>query len=286
MMFANINGAKLFYDVDGASVRIANGKIVHKPVIFIVHGGPGGSHLGFKPYFDSLADHAQLVYVDQRGCGFSEEDQPENYTLDQNAEDIEALRKALGLEKIYLLGHSYGGMVAMRYATRYQKNLKGLLLLATAPSYRFLNKAKEYVEMHGSVKQKYYAEKLWAGSFQSEEELGDYFKELAPFYSTAAASGNAMARPKTKHSYVPLNKGFGGFMREFDLRDQLEKVDTRTLILAGRHDWITPVSENEEIHRRIPHSEFQVLERSSHRIFADEQEKTLQFIQDFLNEVH
>ncbi|MDY0393419.1 alpha/beta fold hydrolase [Virgibacillus halophilus] len=254
------------------------------PSFSLFMAAPGGSHLGFKPYFDGLAEHAQLVYVDQRGCGFSDEDLPENYTLERNAADIESLRHYLGLEKIYLLGHSYGGMVAMSYAIKYQENLQGLLLLATSPSYKFLEKAKAYVEKHGNSEQKYYADKLWKGSFQSEEELRNYFHALAPFYSTAAASGNAMMRPKTKHSYEPLNKGFGGFMREFDLRDRLEEISVRTLILAGRHDWITPVSESEEIHKRIADSEFHVLENSSHRIFADEQENTIRWITDYLIE--
>lgn len=282
-MFAAINNTRIFYDVDGAGVEIQNGEIIHKPVIFVVHGGPGGNHLGFKPYLDPLTEHAQLVYVDQRGCGFSDEDDPENYTLEQNVEDLEALRQHLGLEKIYILGHSYGGMVAQAYGIKYQEHLEGLILVTTAPSYQFLEKAKQFIEEHGNEDQKHYAQILWDGAFESEEQLQRYYEAMAPLYSVKTASGkNPQPRPQTKRAYQPLNKGFGGFLRTYDFREDLEKIKVPTLILAGRHDWITPVSENEEIHKRIPHSEFHVLENSSHSVFVDENERTLELIRNFI----
>lgn len=285
-MFAAINKTRIFYDVDGAGVEVQNGEIKHKPVVLIIHGGPGGSHMGFKPHLNPLTEHAQLVYVDQRGCGYSDEDNSDNYTLEQNVEDIEALRKHLGLEKIYILGHSYGGMVAMSYGIKYQEHLSGLILVTTSPSYRFLEKAKKYIEENGNDDQKFYAEKLWEGSFQSEEELQHYYEAMAPLYSVATASNDSneksQPKPQVKRSYEPLNKGFGGFMRTFDLRDDLATITVPTIILAGRHDWITPVSENEEIHERIPHSEFHILENSSHSVFVDENERTLALISGFL----
>ena len=282
-MYADINGTKIFYDIDGAGVEVQGGDIKHKPVVFVIHGGPGGTHLGFKPHLNPLTEHAQLVFVDQRGCGYSDEDDPDNYTLEQNVEDIEALRKHLGLEKIYILGHSYGGMVAMSYGIKYQAHLEGLILVTTSPSYRFLDKAKQYVEENGNDDQKFYAQKLWDGSFESEEELQHYYEAMAPLYSVASASDDkSQPKPKTKRSYKPLNKGFGGFLRTFDLRKDLETITVPTMILAGKHDWITPVSENEEIHERIPHSEFHVLENSSHSVFVDENEKTLSLIGNFL----
>lgn len=283
-MFAAINNTRIFYDVDGASVAVKNGNIVHKPVVFVIHGGPGGTHVGFKPHLNELAKDAQLVFIDQRGCGYSDETDPESYTLEQNVEDIEALRQHLGLEKIYILGHSYGGMVAMSYGIKYEEHLAGLILVTTSPSYRFLEKAQKFIAENGNEDQKYYAQKLWDGSFQSAEELGGYYEAMAPLYSLATAKEeDPQPKPQVKRSYEPLNKGFGEFLRTFDLREGLKRISVPTLILAGRHDWITPVCENEEIHECIAGSEFHVLENSSHSVFVDENEKTLAYISGFLN---
>ena len=282
-MFANIKGKNIFFDVDGQSVEVKGDKVVHKPVIFVVHGGPGGNHLGFKPNLDKLTHDAQLVYIDQRGCGYSEEDRTDHYTLEQNVEDIEALRQYLGLDKIWILGHSYGGMVAMSYGIKYQAHLEGLILATTSPSYQFLEKAKRYVEEHGNADQIYYSNKLWEGNFQSEEEVGQYYKVMQPLYSVSSKEGKPPKKPETKRSYKVLNKGFGSFLRSFDLRPNLLHIEVPTLILAGRHDWITPVSENEDIHQRIPNSTFHVLENSSHSVFIDENKLTLSLISEFLS---
>lgn len=280
-MFAHINQTNIFFDVDGQHVEVKDGKIIKKPVILVVHGGPGGTHLNFKPHLDSLTACAQLIYIDQRGCGFSDESDTDLYTLEQNVEDIEALRKHLGLEKIWVLGHSYGGMVAMSYALKYQNYLNGLLLMATSPSHRFLEKAKKYVEEHGNKAQKYYAEKLWEGSFQSEEEVEEYYKVMQPLYSIKS-SNNDQKKPYVKRAYRVLNKGFSTFLRTFDLTEDLKNIDVPTLIVAGKHDWITPVSESEEIHQQIPHSTLHILENSGHSVFVDENKNCISLIKNFI----
>ncbi|WP_163969716.1 alpha/beta fold hydrolase [Oceanobacillus halotolerans] len=287
-MFATINGTKLFYDVDGAGVVVRDGELVEKPVVFVIHGGPGGSHLSFKSHLDDLTRGAQLVYVDQRGCGFSAEGDPDTYTFRQNVEDLETLRKHLGVEKVWILGHSYGGMVAMQYALTYQENLAGLLLVTTSPSYRFMEKAKKFIEENGNEDQQYYANKLWNGDFQSEEELQKYYEAMSPLYSVTAQRNEAANGKKVnaKRSYQALNKGFGGFLRTYDIVDQLPMIKVPTLIIAGRHDWITPVSENESIHEGIPNSKFHILEDSSHSVFVDQHEETLSLIREFLGACH
>lgn len=283
-MYAAVNGTTIYFDVNGAEKEVENGDIHHKPVIFVIHGGPGGSHLSFKPHLDDLTNYAQLVYVDQRGCGYSEEGDPETYTLDNNVEDIEALRKHLGLEKIWVLGHSYGGMVAMSYAVKYQEHLKGLLLAATSPSYRFMEKAKKYVEENGNGDQKFYSAKLWEGDFQSEEELQAYYDVMDPLYSVASQNKDSKPKVKAKRSYKALNKGFGGFLRHFDIVENLFNIHVPALIIAGRHDWITPVSENQVIHENIPKNTFHILENSSHSVFVDERDECLKLLTEFLEE--
>src|SRR3989338_5411864 len=138
-MKANIRGTEIYFDVAGMQIAPDGNNLIKKPVLFLIHGGPGGNHIHFKYDSIKLQQYAQLVFIDQRGCGWSKKSKNSDYTLENNIEDIEALRKHLGLERISILGISYGGMVAQGYAIRYSKNVDKLILAVTAPSYHFID---------------------------------------------------------------------------------------------------------------------------------------------------
>src|ERR1700757_3873384 len=112
-----------------------------KPLV-VVHGGPGASHDYFLPYLWPLARTNRLVFIDERGSGETEKlEEPKGYTVQNMVEDLEAVRRALGLGRISLLGHSYGGVLAQAYAFKYQSNLTHLILGSTFPSTKELNEA-------------------------------------------------------------------------------------------------------------------------------------------------
>src|SRR5471030_1627659 len=142
-MKANIRGTEIYFDVAGMQIEPKGSDLIEKPVMFLIHGGPGGNHIHFKYDSIELQKYAQLIFIDQRGCGLSKKDKLANYTLENNIEDIEALRKYLGFNKINILGISYGGMVAQGYAIRYSKHIDKLILVSTAPSHHFIKTAKE-----------------------------------------------------------------------------------------------------------------------------------------------
>jgi proline iminopeptidase len=122
--YVTVNGAKLWV------VTVGKGD----PIIFIA-GGPGGTHLGLRR-FDSLANHYMLIYFDAFGRGKSDTAKDvKEYTLERDIEDIEGLRIALHLDKINVLGHSYGGVVAQGYAVKYPQHLKHLVLANTFHSF-------------------------------------------------------------------------------------------------------------------------------------------------------
>src|SRR5512147_140674 len=129
--FVDANGAMTYYWIIG-----------HGSPLVIVHGGPGASHDYFLPYLLPLARHNKLVFIDERGSGKSSKmDDPKQYTVENMADDVEAVRQALGLGKISLLGHSYGGVVVQAYAFKYQKNLSHLILGSTFASTKQINEA-------------------------------------------------------------------------------------------------------------------------------------------------
>src|SRR6516164_7180679 len=126
--------------VDAGGVLIYYKIIGRGDPLMIVHGGPGASHDYLLPYLLPLARSNRLVFIDERGSGRSEKlEDVRQYTVENMVEDVEQVRRALGLGKISLLGHSYGGVLAQAYAFKYQKNLTHLILCSTFYSTKEMN---------------------------------------------------------------------------------------------------------------------------------------------------
>src|ERR1700732_1624676 len=118
-MRARLRDTEIFFDIDGVGLAADGARMRERPTAFLVHGGPGVDHAGLKARYGRLAERMQLVYFDHRGQGRSARGDPETYTLGENVEDMEALRRYLGLGPVVSLGTSYGGTVAMAHAARY-----------------------------------------------------------------------------------------------------------------------------------------------------------------------
>src|SRR4029077_2623809 len=124
-----------------------------KPPAFIIHGGPGGDHTDLKARFNALSDRMQLVYFDHRGQGRSARGDAAKYHIDENVEDMEALRVHLGLGPIVSIGTSYGGMVAMAHAARHPESVSHLVLVATMSHSGYVARAKEIAAARGTPEQ-------------------------------------------------------------------------------------------------------------------------------------
>jgi proline iminopeptidase len=282
-MRAKVRDTEIYFDVEGAGLVPDGNRMVERPVAFLVHGGPGGDHSGFKPALSPLADRMQLVYFDHRGQGRSARGPRETYTLDNNVEDMEALRQHLGLDTIVVIGTSYGGMVALAYACRYPQHLSHLIAVVTAPNYRFLERARQILAERGTEEQIAVAEKLWAGNFQSEEELRHYFDMMGPVY--ARKFDPVKAKERRERGIVSpdaINEGFAGFLRSYDVTDQLHAITCPTLVIAGRYDWICPPEFSELIASKIPHADLRIFEESGHAVSGDESEKFLDLVRGFI----
>jgi proline iminopeptidase len=284
-MRARIRDTEIYFDIDGAGLAPDRGRMREKPVAFLIHGGPGADHSDLKTGFGPLADRLQLVYFDHRGQGRSARGDVAKYVLDENVEDMEALRLHLGLGPIVSVGTSFGGMVAMAHAARYPASVSHLVLVVTAAHAGFNARAREIVAERGTPEQKAVCEELWAGRLDSVEKLQHFFEVMGPLYSLrydpVAAKLN---RGRGILSPEALNRAFapGGFLRSYDLRRELAAITAPTLILAGRHDWICPPEFSQEIHRLIPGSDLRIFEESSHSIRNDEPEKLRDAIAGFV----
>ncbi|AFY92285.1 alpha/beta fold hydrolase [Chamaesiphon minutus] len=282
-MRARIRDTEIYFDIEGLGLVKQGARLRSQPAVFLIHGGPGADHTSYKPSFSPLSQKMQLIYFDHRGQGRSARGDRETYTLENNVEDLEALRQYLGLDRIVVLGSSYGGMVALSYAVRYPQHVSHLIVIATVASYRFLKRAQENLAAWGTPAQQQIAQRLWDGTFENEEQLREYFQVMAPMYSlTYDPNSDRSAWDETILSPDAINVAFGGFLRSYDVLDRLHTIQAPTLVIGGRHDWICPPEFSEEIAKAIPNADLRIFENSGHSIRADEPEALRDAIAGFL----
>ena len=130
-MRVQVGDIKMFFDVEGAKLRPDGPKMRELPTLLLLHGGPGGDHSSFKPQYAALTDVAQVVYLDHRGQGRTDRSTPETWNLARWADDLKAFCDAMEVERPIVLGVSFGGFVAIAYATRYPDHPAKLVLCST-----------------------------------------------------------------------------------------------------------------------------------------------------------
>jgi proline iminopeptidase len=190
----------------------------------------------------------------------------------------------LGLEKIAVIGTSYGGMVALSYASRYPEKVQSLVVIATAADSRFLAKAKENLAARGTKEQQAIARFLWEGNLENEAQLKEFFQVMMPLYSVSykPESLGPESWDRTILSVDAINVAFSGFLRSYNLTENLPKITAPTLVIGGGKDWICAPEFSEDIARRIPRSKLIIFENSGHLIRLDEPDALLEAIADFI----
>jgi proline iminopeptidase len=283
-MKAAIRGTEIYFDIAGMHIAPHKNDFVERPVLFLLHGGPGGDHLRFKQHSLELQEVAQLVFIDHRGCGRSKKTKASDYTLENNIEDVEALRQHLGLDRIMIMGTSYGGIVAQGYAIKYPKHLDKLLLVVTAPSFRFIEAAKAVVKKRANPQQHAMCERLWQGDLHSPQDISEFFKVMDSLYSVKSKkTGKAVfSKMNTQWCFEAWRQGFCGFMRTFDLTPKLKKIKCPTLILGGNDDWICPPSQSREIAKHIPHAQLKIFKNCGHTMAVDVHDQYIKIMKKFI----
>ena len=272
---ARINGVELVYEVFGEGVPLLT-----------LHGGPGlGSRAGDRETFLPFTELGmKLVCFDQRGSGESEGAPP--YSHEQWVADIEGLRQHLGLGKMVLAGGSYGGHLALEYALRYPENLYALILRDTAASNRYQEKAIQTALARNlpGVDREMLA-RLFAGQVRDDEDFRACYAAILPLYDYDHDPERARAKlERIRFRHETHNWAFSRNQPQFDLTNRLPEIQVPTLVICGRHDWITPLEASEEIARLIPKARLVVFERSGHSPQVEEPETFRQVVRDFLLE--
>lgn len=278
--FVDAHGVMIYYMVVGRGAPL-----------LIVHGGPGASHDYFLPYLLPLARDNRLVFVDERGSGRSQKllDDPSQYTVAAMVEDVEAVRQALHLGKISLLGHSYGGVLAQAYALKYQDQLSHLILCSTFSSTSAMNQVFQQMKArmapalrrridamekaglfgHGPV----YRRGRYSDAYMIAAWGEGYFPYLYqnhpdPNYDPV---GNGVMAWDLYREMWGSNGEFviDGNLKSVEYTDRLAVIHVPTLIMVGDHDECPPQLA-EAMHAKIAGSRLVVLPHSGHMEFVDQ----------------
>lgn len=273
-MYKTVNGCQIYYEVHGKEDGEA---------IFFIHGGPGmGDCRGDIAAFSPLGDEYKLVFLDMRGSGRSEDKPP--YTHEQWTADIDELRKQLGLEKIKMLGGSYGGFLTLEYALRYPENLTHVMLRDTAPSCNYNDQSTEKAlnsNLPGINEDM--LDRLFGGRVKSNDDFKEMFGAIQPLYTVVWDEEKAKQRlDSIFFHYETHNYAFSVNQPAYDLTEQLKNIQVPVLVTVGRHDWITPVVASEDIHREVPNSTLVIFENSGHSPHLEENEKYIELVRDFI----
>ncbi|HYM63002.1 MAG TPA: proline iminopeptidase-family hydrolase [Thermoanaerobaculia bacterium] len=290
--FVDANGVLLYYKIIGRG----------EPLL-IVHGGPGASHDYFLPWLLPLARTNRVIFIDERGSGKSEKlEDPKGYTVENMADDVEAVRKALGLGKVNLLGHSYGGVLAQAYALKYQKHLKHLVLCSTFHSTRALNEVfvKMRQQMTPELRERIdKAEK--AGLFgngkvyEQNRYTNDYMiaawgEGYFPYLYQNHPDANFDPVQNGNQSWDLYREMWGshgefivdGNLASVEYADRLPSIAVPTLITVGDHDESDPAIAR-SMNQLIRGSKLVVLPKSGHMTFVDQPGLFLKAVDGFLH---
>ena len=284
-MKLSVNGTELFFDVVGSGLDVEAG-FRQRPTMVILHGGPGFDHSYLRPWLDPVSEVAQLVYVDERGCGRSARHTHEYYQLGIMADDIVLLCQTLGIEHPIVLGQSFGGFVALSIATRHPDFAAGIVLFDTAPAWTGGYDLDALERLVGGERGKELREIAYREStgVATPEELRRFEQEVMPYYW----------RQGFKEEYVSdlfndtgINQDIASYMmgtlsREYDLRDSLASIRVPALVLQGRYDWVTPMAGAQEMAQGIPNAKLHVFEHSSHMVFMEQPDELVAVLKEWI----
>ncbi len=273
-------GAKIFCEIEGSGTPI-----------LVLHGGAGFlTHDYLRPHFDQLAKDNRIIYYDQRGIGKSGgELSPEQINIQTYLEDIETIRRTLGVRKIILLGHSWGSFLALHYAMVYPDCVDKLILTSSMPAssedlYPFFaelsKRLSPYKEILDAIES--------TDAFKSGDP-GIVAKKQSLVFQTYMYLPKDIEKVNLWISQEANQKGQKVwdifretiFMKPFNFYAQLKEISCPTLIIHGADD-VIPIESAEKIHNSIPNSRLVIIKECGHFPFVEQPGQHFDSINEFL----
>jgi proline iminopeptidase len=279
-MRIEVGGTRLFFDVEGPAC--ADERI---PTLLLVHGGPGFDHSSFKPTFSQLRDVARVVYLDLRGHGRSDPVPSQQWTLAQWSDDIKSFCDALGIRRPIVLGESFGGFVAMAYATKYPSHPGALILSSTAARTNFERKFAAFERIGGAAARRN-AEDYWLSPGPASGAR--YMETCMPLYwQQDHDMATVLARVQMRIDIAIHFASGSKEMSTYDFRHDLQRIRCPTLITVGDMDPITPVGDSQEILAHLPPGvgRLEVFANCGHGVEWDSRDEALALLREFIGSI-
>ena len=281
--YVPVKEGKLYYQVFGKG-----------PLIILLHGGPGLDQTYLLPQMLELAKNYQVVLYDQRGSGKSitGELSAKVINVPQFVEDLEAIRKHLGQEKFILMGHSWGGFLAMQYAIAHPNHLSSLILLNSGPATSLGRKAffTELTRKISPIQSKLDAIQAQKNFKEGDPDtIAEFFRILFSAYFYHPSQVQELSLHFTTENSLSVFKIVNifnetYFAKDYDLTAELKKLKFPTLIIAGSED-VMPVWTEKEIASSIPNSKFVLIDQCGHFPYIEKPIKFFNELEIFLKTV-
>ena len=265
--------------------------------LLLLNGGPGATHEYFECFENFLpAEGIEIIYYDQLGCGNS--DNPNDvalWDLARYVEEVEQVRKALNLDasNFYMLGHSWGGILAMEYALKYQNNMKGLIIS------NMMSSCPEYGKYADEVLSKQMDPKVLAelNHIEAAKDFTNprYMELLIPnFYEKHILRFPAKDWPEpVNRSFAKMNQslyvsmqgpsefGISGKLEKWDRKADLKNITIPTLVIGAKYDTMDP-KHMEEMSKLVQNGTYLFCPKGSHMDFYDDQKVYFEGLIPFL----
>ncbi len=284
-------------DIGGCELYVEEGG-KGTPLV-LIHGGPGSTHHGFHPAFENAEKFCHVIYYDQRGCGQSDYKPDGGYTIQQAAEDLDNLRKSLGYEKIVVLGHSYGGLLAQYYTIKYPQNVSALVVVCGEANIdpsggqqsEFILPDEEIAIQHirkeltkrkieENWDEKKYTQLLVYNNFMNGDWKRQYYYKPSPDDIVYKATMNWVHDMETN-----FRKSVFPSVNAVNLKGCFDKSPIPTLIVESAWDLSWSEKKITRMGRLHPNAIINIYTKSGHSPFIDEPEKFFKELKHFIKNI-
>jgi proline iminopeptidase len=279
----DVPGGKVWYRIVGSGTATP---------LLLLHGGPGAPSFYLNP-LARLADERPVIFYDQLGCGRSAG--PTDSTLwrtERFVEELAAVRQALGLKQVHILGHSWGTMLATEYMITKPQGVKSLILASAALSIpHWLHDADSLKKTLPDSVQAAIARHESDGTFDAPEYQGavmEYYKLYVsrsnPWSADIDSTFTQLGMQVYMTMWGPSEFTATGSLKNYDITNRLHEIEVPTLFTCGRYDEATPAAV-QYYQSLVPGAKLAILENSAHLTMQDEPDRYAQVVRDFLHEV-
>jgi pimeloyl-ACP methyl ester carboxylesterase len=277
-MHIEVNGTRMWFDVDGPVVVPAGSEMWQRPTVVLVHGGPGSfDHSYFKPDFARLTEHAQVVYLDLPGHGRSGWGDSAAWSFERCADTVHAFCDTVGIERPIVFGHSMGSPIVLLYGARHPGHSAGLVVQSGFVRFDVPRLVECFRRFAGDEVAEL-ARRSYSGNPVTEEEWNRVFAAFGPNVPDAEELSRRLTNPELGPHGLEL-------MRRMDIGDQLGRIESPTLVCVGALDPVTPVAAAEAIVDALPEgtAQLEVIHAAGHFPWKDDPKCYWAAIIDFVS---